>query len=600
MSSSQFFRESIDPYRKLLRYLIPYKMRFGLGILFGALYGMMNGALIFTIKHVSEVVFPSGGEASGSIFSSIQGQESAVSLEQVMFACMIIPIIMGVRGLFSYLNAYCMLWVSLRVLSDIRKELFAKLLDQSLGFFGKSKSGELIQTVFNQTRMAQMALTTVSSDVIKQPVSILSALVVLFYIDWKFTLVALTLFPVCIVPVIIIGKRVRKSGGKEEEEAGMLMVVMQEAFAGVRVVKSHAREDYEKERFNSANAKMMKFIMRWQKAMDLVGPMVETFASIGVAMALVYAWWLDLGAASFLALNAGLVLLYPPFKTLSRIHILLQKCIVATTKIFAMMEEVPDIQNVENPVILDNVKGDIHFEKMTFSYGPGLPAVKNINLTIEHGRTYALVGASGAGKSTLLSLILRFYDPEKGRVLLDGVDLKEIDQHSLRRHIGIVNQDTFLFHDTIYNNIRYGKLDATKEEIETAAKLSFAHEFILAQPNGYETEVGDKGCLISGGQQQRISIARAILRNAPILLLDEATSALDSESETKIQTALETLSRGKTVVAIAHRLSTILRADQIVVMDKGKITEIGTHTELLQSSPQYQKLYNLQFHQLEE
>lgn len=599
MSAKDVLRASVQPYRKLLSYLKPYKTRFGLGILFGALYGAMNGILVWTIKHVSQTVFGDQGGPSLAMVGQTD-MTSSVSLQDIFLVCAMIPLIMGVRGLFGYLNAYCMMWTSLRVLNDIRTELFANLLNQSLGFFGRAKAGDLIQTVFNQTRMAQTALTTIASDVIKQPVSILSALVVLFYIDWKFTLAALLLFPVCIVPVAVIGKKVRKSGGREEEEAGMLMVVMQEAFAGVRVVKSHAREEYEQKRFNRANENMLRLILRWQKAMEMVGPMVETFASFGIAMALVYAWMLDLGAAKFLALNGGLILLYPPFKMLSRIHILMQKCLAATTKVFELMEAQSEIEDDKNAIKLENGRGHVVYKNVSFSYTPGTNAVEKLNLDIEPGKTYALVGPSGAGKSTLFSLLLRFYDPDKGRIFVDGHDIRKLTQQSLREHIGIVNQDTFLFHDTIYNNILYGKLDATKEDVERAAQQAYAHDFILEQPDGYETVVGDKGCLLSGGQQQRVSIARAILRNAPILLLDEATSALDTESEKKIQNALENLAKGKTVIAIAHRLSTILKSDKIVVMQAGKVEAVGRHEELLEISPQYRRLYDLQFSHREE
>lgn len=603
MSFLDFFKAAMLPYRQLFSYLKPYRGRFALGILFGALFGALNGMMIVTIQFVAAIIFPQSPEAlEGFIkrvpaalqgYIKISGTEP--SLLTVIFAVSAVPLIMALRGLFGYLNSYCMIWVGMKVLNDIRTKLFRKIMDQSLGFFGRQKAGNLIQVVFNQTRMAQSALTTVASDLIKQPVSILSALVALIYIDAKFTIVALILFPACIIPVVIIGKKVRSSGGKEEEEAGLVMVVMQEAFAGIRVVKSHAREDYERKRFNSANAAMLRFMMRWQKSMEIVGPIVETVASIGVALALLYAWKLGQGAHSFLALSAGLMLLYPPFKSLSRLHVLMQKCLAATTKVFELMDEEPDITDAPDAKPLSVREGKIELRGVTFSYGSDSPAVEDLDLVIPAGKTYALVGQSGAGKSTIMSLLLRFYDPQAGCILVDGQDLRSITQQSLRDAIGIVNQDVFLFHDTIYNNILYGRLDATREEVEAAAKQAYAHDFILEQPQGYETVIGDKGCLLSGGQQQRLSIARAVLRNAPILLLDEATSALDSESEKKIQQAIENLAAGKTVIAIAHRLSTILSADKIVVMEAGRIVAIGTHSELLTTSLHYKRLYDLQF-----
>ncbi len=603
MSSMEFFRSAIKPYRRLFSYLKPYRGRFALGVLFGALYGMMNGMLIITIQLVAAIIWPQSPEALTSLLERLPEQLQGVikisgdepTLTTIILAVSAVPLVMSMRGLFGYLNSYCMIWVGIRVLSDIRTQLFRDIMKQSLSFFGQQKGGNLIQTVFNQTRMAQNALTTIASDLIKQPVSILSAIAALLFIDAKFTMVALILFPACIVPVIIIGKKVRSSGGKEEQEAGMLMVVMQEAFAGIRVVKSHAREDFENERFTRANEKMMAFMMRWRKAMEIVGPIVETVASVGVALALLYAWMNGLGSDKFLGLSAGLSLLYPPFKTLSRLHVLMQKCLAATTKVFELMDEKPDIMDAPDASSLKLSEGRIELRDVTFGYVDGTNAVEEINLDVPAGKSFALVGQSGAGKSTIMSLLLRFYDPDMGDILIDGQNLRSIKQQSLRDSIGIVNQDIFLFHDTIYKNILYGRLDATQEEVELAAQQAYAHDFILEQPNGYDTVIGDKGCLVSGGQQQRLSIARAILRNAPILLMDEATSALDSESEQKIQQAIENLSQGKTVIAIAHRLSTILSADQIVVMDAGRIVAIGTHTELLETSPQYKRLYDLQF-----
>ncbi len=627
MSTLEFLKVAIGPYRQLAGYLKPYKSRFILGIVFGALYGLVNGGMVLVINFVSNIVFGSknaaqdfsdikdalpadkvaeaGGafDAVGAVIDDSAAAAASSPLSgQLLVVALLIPAIMLLRGLFGYLNAYCMLWCSLRVLSDIRVKLFRKLMGQSLDFFNKQKGGELIQTVFNQTRMAQQALTTAASDIVKQPIAILSAVAAIFYIDWKFALGALVLFPLCIVPVIIVGRKVRKSGGREEEEAGMLMVVMQESFAGIRVVKSHAREEHEIAKFESANKRMMGFIMRWRKAMEIVSPLVETVASFGVAAALVYCALFPGagGPGKFLALNGGLILLYPPAKSMSRISVLLQKCLAATTKVFEMMERPPAIQDAEGARSLAGCRGEIEFENVSYAYGKGPDAVKGIDLKIGAGQNFALVGQSGAGKSTLFSLLLRFYDPREGAVKVDGIDIRQVAQESLRDNIGVVNQDTFLFHDTIYENIRYGKLDATREEIEHAAKLAHAHAFILEQEKGYDTIVGDKGDKLSGGQKQRISIARAILRDAPILLLDEATSALDSEAEGHIQAALEELAKGKTTIAIAHRLSTILSADQIVVMEKGEVCDVGTHAELLEKSAIYQRLYRMQFgHEME-
>ncbi|MEC9036044.1 MAG: ABC transporter ATP-binding protein [Verrucomicrobiota bacterium] len=608
------------PYRRLASYLKPYKWRFIFGIIFGALYGVVNGGMVLVINYVTNIVFgaskgaeefekikkelpPEEIDKAKEAFQKVQDiiketAERTVEFDShILLVALLIPAIMLIRGLFGFLNAYCMLWCSLRVLSDIRVKLFRRLMGQSLDYFNQSKGGELMQTIFNQTRLAQQTLTTAVSDIVKQPVAIVSALAAIFYIDWKFALCALVLFPICIIPVIVAGRKVRKSGRKEEDEAEKMMVVMQEAISGIQVVKGHAREEHEISKFVEANSRMMTFIMRWRKAMEIVSPLVEIVASFGVGAALVYCSFFpgSGGPGKFLALNAGLVLLYPPAKAMSRISVLLQKSIAATSKIFKMMDRAPSIKDAEDAVEIKECKGQIRFENVSHSYGKEVFAVEKIDFTVEAGKNYALVGESGAGKSTLLSLILRFYDPREGTVSIDGTDIRSIRQESLRDHIGVVNQDTFLFHDSIYENIRYGKLDATKEEIIAAAKMAHAHEFIIDQEKGYETIVGDKGDKLSGGQKQRISIARAILRDAPILLLDEATSALDSRSEKVIQEALQKLSKGRTSIAIAHRLSTILNADKIVVMEGGRVSAIGSHSELLESSSTYQHLYNMQF-----
>ena len=522
---------------------------------------------------------------------------ASTALWAIIGVCASIPAIMLLRAIFGYLNSYCLIWVSLKLLDTIRGDLFSKILGQSQEFFNKQKGGDLLQTVMNQTRVAQQGFTGVISDLVKQPLSILSAIAVLFYLDAKFTLMAMLLFPLCIIPVVLVSKKVRKAGAEEEQEAGAMGVIMQEAFSGIRVVKAYGREQYESERFNASNQKMLRSMMRWNRALEGVGPLTEVVASIGVAAALVYVFVLDLGASKFIALNGGLVMLYPPAKALSRIPIILQKSLASTSKVFEMMERpsaVADAADAAAPSAVS--RGHLEFRNTGFAYRKDLPAIAGIQLTINPGETCALVGPSGAGKSTLFSLLLRFYDVHEGAVLIDGTDIRQVPQAWLREQIGIVNQEVFLFHDSIYENIRYGRLDATKKEVYEAARRAYAHDFILAQQDGYETIVGDKGCLLSGGQQQRISIARAMLRDAPILLLDEAMSALDTESERKIQEAIEDLSKGKTVIAIAHRLSTILTADKIVVMEHGRIADIGRHADLLRTSELYRKLYSMQFH----
>ena len=602
MSFRDFMRASREPYRRLFSYLHPYRFRFIYGIIWGALFGAVQALLVFDVRFVAGAVFSDhhfDPKKMGRLlhwFPQLADLHLEGSLGVVLVICATIPLLMALRGLCSYLNSYYMLWVSVRVLDDIRTEVFRHTLGQSMEFFNKSKAGELVQTVFNQTRMAQQALTTISSDLVKQPITIVTGLATLFIIDWRFMLTSFIIFPLCLLPVVFVSRKVRKAGAREEEEAGMLMVVMHEAFAGIRVVKTHAREDYESQRFNLANSQIMQFVMRWRKALEISGPAVETIGSLGLSVALVWAWYYRLTFDNFVALTGGMMVLYPAFKALARIQLTMQKCLASTTKVFELLDRPAAIQNAPNARVLERVRGEIRFEDVTFSYSDHKVATKGINLTIPAGSTCALVGATGSGKSTLLSLLQRLYEIDGGCIRLDGHDIREVTQDSLRANIATVSQDIFLFHDTIANNIRYGRLDATQAEVEEAARLAHAHDFILAQAHGYETIIGDKGSLLSGGQQQRVSIARALLRNAPVLLLDEATSALDSESEKQIQAALETLATGRTVIAIAHRLSTILKADQIVVLDHGEVKEIGTHRMLFEKSGYYRRLYDLQFH----
>ncbi len=593
-------RSTWGPYRRLYGYVKPYRWRFVLGLTFGFVFGATTSLIPWTVARVLSFVFHGANPGFGAraLLTHREMLTTGPKINSIILNCLAIPAVMIARGLFDFGNSYYMNWVSNRVVTDVRNQLFSKMIRHSMDFFNRMRAGHLMSRIANDTRNMQQALTTVSSDLFKQPITIIGGVIVLLLMDWRFTIVVLFLFPICIVPIQIFGKRARTAAKQEQKAIGGMSVTMQEAFSGIRVIKSFAREAHQEKLFQRTSQQQFTNAMRMVKSTEGTGPIVEIIASLGIALALAYVYFTDLPAAKFIGLVLGFFILYDPFKKLSKIHLLMQRFVAATAEIFSILDSVPAVRDSAEALEITSANGQIEFENVTFRYaGTSDDAIRELSLKIQPGKNYALVGASGAGKSTILSLILRLYDPTTGTVRLDGRELRNVRQESLRKQIGLVTQETFLFHDTIFKNIQFGRLDATADEIFAAAKTAYAHDFIMAQPNGYETIVGDKGCLLSGGQQQRLAIARALLKNAPVLLLDEATSSLDSESEKQIQLALEKLSAGRTVIAIAHRLSTILSADQIVVMDHGRIKEIGTHAELLEKSGYYRRLYDLQFNQ---
>src|SRR5438105_3957150 len=547
----QTVRVAWGPYRRLYGYVKPYKWRFILGLSFGFASGMVSSLFPLAIARVTSIVFHGAAPNPTALRSNLEVLNTGPKINSILLISLAIPAIMTVRSLCSYGNSYYMNWVSNKVVTDIRNQLFTKIVRHSMEFFNKMRAGFLMSRITNDTRGMQMALSAVSSDLFKQPVTIVGGIIVLLLMDWKFTVVTLILFPICLVPIRVYGRRARKAVQHQLEDMGQMVVTMQETFAGIRVIKSFSREEHQEKSFRRSNQLQFSNMMRMIKSMEAVGPLVETIAAAGVGLALLYVYTVNLSAGRFFGLISGIFVLYEPIKTLSRIHVVMQRSLQATTEVFRILDLEPTVKDAPNAIELPFSEGRLDFENVVFRYANTVTdAVKDLNLQIEPGRTYALVGASGAGKSTILSLILRLYVPTSGRVKIDGRDLRTITQKSLRQQIGLVTQETFLFHDTIFKNIQFGRLDATMEEVYEAARAAFAHDFIMAQPKGYQTIIGDKGCLLSGGQQQRLAIARAVLKNAPILLLDEATSSLDSESEKQIQRALERLATGRTVIAI--------------------------------------------------
>jgi subfamily B ATP-binding cassette protein MsbA len=600
----------IELYRRIFSYVYPYRYRFVLGLATALLAGASTGSLYVALKTVTSLVLRGTADFHVNLpilgeldISQLLGFQQWLALgehwqtaRKIAILCLVVPGFVLVRGILDFLTSYQLAWIEQRVTLDLRRKVFSRIMERSLDFFNKRRASDLIQTVFGMTSACANASLTLAQDTVRRPAAVLAVITVLFVSDPIFMGFSFIVFPICMLPVIIFSRRVRKSGKNEQVFAGQIMGILQEALAGIRVVKSHARENHEMERFTRSAEAVNKNALRLTILVEIVGPLVESTASLGIAGGLFYCWWRGVPFDEFMARCLALVAIYPDVKALSRTQMVMSRCRAASDGIFEMLQEPLEISDSPDAVSLQRVTGEIEFENVTFGYLPGAaPAVRNLNLKFEPGKFYALVGESGAGKSTTLSLLLRFYDPLEGRLLVDGHDLRTVSQATLRENIGIVNQDLFLFHDTIENNIRYGRLNATHEEVREAARIARADAFILKQPHGYDTFVGDKGCNLSGGQLQRVTIARAILRNSPILLLDEATSNLDPETEQAFKDALRVLRKGRTVVAIAHRFSTILEADKIIVMDQGSVLDSGTHDELLLRCPVYERLFRLQF-----
>lgn len=596
-------------FRRLFGYISPYRGRFIAAVVFGALAGLCNGILIFVLKSVFTIVLPIEGATSRDFqpfedipwepLQNLQITRPDLPPEKewifVVSICLFVPAILTIGGLFTFLHQYLMLWLNNRVLYNLRDDAFSSIINQPLGFFHEVRQGELVHSVSMQTRTSADSGVNFLSAMIKHPIAIVSVLIALLSIDWFFTLFAFTVFPVAVLPVAMIARKIRKAGRREEVAAEGMMVTMQESFDGIRLIKAHDREDFQRERFNQGSRSLLQWIMHWKKAMEISAPLMEVIASLGLSLALIHAWTSEMEPGEFIVLTMAIASMYPHAKSLGRIHLQLQRCAVSASRVFRLIDRKPEIIDREDAIELKDVGKGFELKGVGFSYQPDVPVLSDINLAFERGKRYALVGKSGSGKSTLLSLMMRFYDPDEGVISLGGRDIREYTQNSLRDQIGLVSQDVFHFHDTVRENLRYGRLDATDAEIEAAAKAANAEDFIRELPEGYDTVLGDKARNLSGGQQQRLAIARAILRDAPILFLDEATSALDTESERNVQEAIETLGEGKTIVAIAHRLSTVLNSEQIIVMADGRVVDKGRHAELLERCPVYQKLYELQF-----
>lgn len=504
-----------------------------------------------------------------------------------------------VRGLFWYGQNYLMSYVGQSVMIDIRAAVFKKLQRLSVSFYDKNKTGTIMSYVTNDVNALQSAMVENTIEMITEGFILIGSVVAMIYLDWR-----LTLFTVCTFPVVLwfmefFGKKIRKTGGRIQECTADITSVLQESVASARVIKSFVREDYEVDRFDVENRANFRANMKNAQLMATLTPVVELVAAIGVTMIIWYGGNNVINgtitAGSLVAFLTYAVNISNPIKRLTRVIGNIQKALAAAQRVFMIIDMPEEIAESRDAKQLPEVSGKVEFKNVSFAYDDKGNVITDLSFSVKPGEVIAIVGPSGAGKSTIANLLPRFYDVNKGDIKIDGHSVREVTLDSLREQVGIVPQETMLFNGSVYNNILYGRLDATKEEIEAAAKAANAHDFIMQLTDGYETKLGDRGVNLSGGQRQRIAIARAILKNPRILILDEATSALDTESERVVQEALDRLMVGRTSFVIAHRLSTVKNADKILVLEKGNLVESGTHDELLALDGLYAHLYKIQY-----
>jgi ATP-binding cassette, subfamily B, bacterial MsbA len=570
----------VNHFLRLLRYGAPYRSRLAAALLAMVAYGAATAWLAYLIKPIfDEVLVPEG------------------RVGQVAFLIIAASLVKGIGAFFS---TYLMTDVGQLVVRDVRIALFGHMLGQSASFFARRTSGQLMSRVTSDVTQVQQAVSETVGDLIRESLALVGYLSLLLYLDWKLALMCLTGAPVVIYPLVRLGQRVRKTTKRSQEHLETISHLAQEAFSGHRIVKAFGMEAQEAEKFSQASDRLYRTNMKAISALSSLPPLMEFLGGLAMAGALWYGsnqiTQGNLTAGEFSAFMAALFMSYGPAKKLSRVNVNLQQAIAAAGRIFEMLDTHTEVED-KGTKVMTPVRERIEFQGVSFNYDDRdkRKILKDVSFSVGAGKMVAIVGLSGAGKTTLINLIPRFYDVTGGAILIDGIDIREATLKSLRAQIGMVTQDTVLFDDTILNNIAYGAPGSTPEQVEEAARLAHAHEFIATLPERYQTRIGERGQRLSGGQRQRIAIARALLKNSPILILDEATSSLDAESESLVQDALLRLMQDRTSFVIAHRLSTVRRADAIVVLERGVVREIGRHDELL-SRPNgvYARLYALQ------
>ena len=503
------------------------------------------------------------------------------------------------KGAGRFGQSYLMASVGERVIARIRRELYAHIQSMPLSFFASLHSAELMTRVVTDVNRLARLSSTVLVMAVRHVGTICALLTVMFLREWVLAFIAIAVFPIVGVAVRTIGRKLYKINRRTQQKIAELNVVLQESFTGSKIVKAFGREGLEQQRFNSVNDRLLGLALKDRRVDEMAEPLMEVLGALAIMGALWYGGYQVISGAltpgEFFSFTAAVVLLYGPVRQLSRMVNTVQQSIASVERVFEILDTPPAIVDAPGAHTLPTFTGSIEFEGAGFRYPEAEDwALRDITLTVRKGELVAFVGMSGAGKTTLMELLPRFHDVTTGRITLDGHDLREVTVDSLRALIGIVTQDTFLFHDSVEYNIAYGKAGATPAEVERAARQAQAHDFVAALPQGYATSVGERGVKISGGQAQRLAIARAFLKDPPILILDEATSDLDAESEFLVQQALSELMKGRTVLVIAHRLATVKHADRVVVVHAGRIAEMGTHDELMAKSGQYSQLYAIQ------
>lgn len=574
------FLKRFGPY---FSYLKPVRKQFALGLGFGLISAAASGAgLPFIIQYLVPLV-------------TSDDKPEGMALILLLSS---IPLAFTLRALGGFLNAYYMAYAGMHVLERLRIMVFEKIQHLPLAFFHKNNAGDLMSRVMGDTGQLQTALVKVVNSLVKEPATLFSALGFLIYLtisesEVAFMLIALATVPACVLPIRAIGTRILKKSRQAQQQAGELNNVLNENLSAVREVRAYNLETREINRFSAAVRKLFKLALKTVKYDKMLSPLIELTTAFALSFSLYVAVQKNIQPEVIAAILTALYMCYEPIKKLGGVSNTIRKAQASLDRLEYVLHTDDTVPEADNPKPLHAVTGEICFNNVTFSYDNEV-ALNNVNVKIEPNQAIALVGPSGAGKTTFANLVPRFYDAIEGTITLDGVDIRELSKADLRSKIALVSQESLLFSDTIANNIRLSKPDATLDEVKEAACMAHAHDFIEAFEESYETMVGERGSRLSGGQRQRIAIARAFLKNAPIIILDEPTSALDAESEHNIQAALEGLSKGRTVIIIAHRFSTIQHADRILVFDDGSIIAQGTHAELYQSNPLYTSLYDKQ------